>query len=134
MAEDYAGECNGDLTYATHSAAPDLIGGAMVVRRRYERWPDDERARILAESFTSGEAIAQVARRNGVSLGLLHHWRRAARRSGAVEELRFVPVTVAQPATAETGRLELAIRDVTVRIEGDVEVSCLRAVLQAIRG
>jgi transposase len=136
MGGDYTCEGKGDLTYATHSAAPDLVGDATVARRRHERWPDEERERILAESFSSGEAIAQVARRNGVSLGLLHHWRRAARRSGAVEELRFVPVTVTPPPSAprEAGKLELAIRDVTVRIEGDVEAPRLRAVLAAIRG
>lgn len=134
MAEDYIGESNGDLTCASHSAAVDLICDAMAVRRRHERWPDDERARITAESFAPGVTVSQVARRNGVSLGLLHYWRRQVRASGAVEELRFVPVTVAHAAGSGTGRLELAIRDVTVRIEGDVEVPRLRAVLEAIRG
>jgi transposase len=105
----------------------------MVVRQRHERWPDAERARITAESFESGEPISGVARRNGVSLGLLHYWRRHARATGAVEELRFVPVTVADLAVAGTGKLELTIRDVTVRVDGDVDVSRLRAVLEAIR-
>jgi transposase len=124
---------NKGLTCASHSAAVDLTGSAMVVRRRNERWPDAERARITTESFASGERIAQVARRNGVSLGLLHHWRRQARAIGAVEELRFVPVTVAEDAVCSTGTLQLTIRDVTVRVEGDVEVSRLRMVLEAIR-
>lgn len=124
---------NKDLTCASHGAAVDLPGGAMVVRRRNERWPDAERVRITTESFASGEPIAQVARRNGVSLGLLHYWRRQARAIGTVEELRFVPVTVAQDAVFSTGRLELTIRDVTVRVEGDIEVSRLRMVLEAIR-
>lgn len=134
MAEDFIEEANGDLTCASHSAAADLISDALVVRRRHERWPDEERARITAESFGPGVSVSQVARRNGVSLGLLHYWRRQVRASGAVEELRFVPVTVAPTAGSGTGRLELAIRDVTVRIEGDVEVPQLRAVLEAIRG
>jgi transposase len=132
--EDYAGGSKGDLTCATHSAAPDLTDNAMVVRRRYERWPDEERDRILAESFTPGESVAQVARRNGVSLGLLHYWRRSARNSGVVEELRFVPVTVTDPVPAMSGRLELAIRDVIVRIEGEVWTAQLCGVLEAIRG
>jgi transposase len=124
---------NKGLTCASHSAAVDLTGDAMVVRRRNERWPDAERDRITTESFASSEPIAQVARRNGVSLGLLHYWRRQARTTGAVEELRFVPVTVAQDALRGTGTLELTIRDVTMRVEGDVEVSRLRLVLEAIR-
>ena len=71
MAGEFAGVSDEELTCASHGAAVDLTGGAMVVRRRHERWPDAERARITAESFASGEPIAQVARRNGVSLGLL---------------------------------------------------------------
>jgi len=135
MAGDLAVLSNDGLTCASHSAAVDLIGDAMVVRRRYERWSDAERARITSESFGSGEPIAQVARRNGVSLGLLHYWRRQARAIGAVEELRFVPVTVAVADHAEraSGGIELSIRDVTIRIAGNVDVPCLRAVLEAVR-
>ncbi|NML96324.1 IS66-like element accessory protein TnpA [Novosphingobium olei] len=134
MAYDFTDESNRDLTCASHSAATDLTGDAMVVRRRHERWPNEERARITAESFSPGVSVSQVARRNGVSLGLLHYWRRQVRASGAVEELRFVPVAVAQPVACGSGRLELTIGDVTVRIDGDVAVHRLRAVLEAIRG
>ncbi len=134
MADDCIEQTKVDLSCATHSAAVDLICDAVVVRRRHERWSDEERARITAESFAPGATVSQVARRNGVSLGLLHYWRRQVRASGAVEELRFVPVTMTQATGSEAGRLELTIRDVTVRIEGDVEVPRLRAVLEAIRG
>jgi transposase len=133
VASDFTGVSNEALRCASHSAARDLTGSAMVVRRRHERWPQPERARITAESFASEASIAQVARRNGVSLGLLHYWRRQARAIGAVEELRFVPVTVADHTVCAAGKLELIIRDVTVRVEGDVDVSRLRAVLEAIR-
>lgn len=133
MAGDFAGVSNNGLTCASHSAAVEVAGSAMVVRRRYERWSDAERARITTESFASGEPIAQVARRNGVSLGLLHYWRRQARATGVVEELRFVPVTVADHAERASGGIELSIRDVTIRIAGDVDVPCLRAVLEAVR-
>lgn len=133
MAGDFAGVSNDGLTCASHSAAVDVTGDAMLVRRRYERWSDAERTRITTESFASGEPIAQVAKRNGVSLGLLHYWRRQARSIGAVEELRFVPVTVAAQAERVPGAMELLIRDVTIRIAGNVDVPCLRAVLEAVR-
>ena len=133
MAGDFGVVSNNGLTCASHSAALDLPGSAMVVRRRYERWSDTERARITTESFASGEPIAQVALRNGVSLGLLHYWRRQARATGAVEELRFVPVTVVDQAERASGGIELSIRDVTIRISGNVYVPCLRAVLETVR-
>lgn len=49
-----------------------------------------------------------------------------------VEEMCFVPVTVAREAGYKSFRLELVVRDVTVRIRGMVEVGHLRAVLAAI--
>lgn len=139
---DLDGRLTGDLTCALHSAVPGLIGSSNVSRRRYERWPDDERERILAESFMPGRTVSQVARDNGVGLGLLHYWRRHARATGAVDEMRFVPVTLAPtgsipsavPAASAAGDLELTVRDVTVRVTGAVDVENLRAVLAAIRG
>ena len=133
-----------DLAYASHSANSGLRIHANGERRRYERWSDDERERILAESFMPGRTVSQVARDNGVGLGLLHYWRRQARAVGAVEEMRFVPVSLASTATSPAsmatlsadaaGSLELVIRDVTVRISGAVDMEGLRNVLAAIRG
>src|SRR5208282_5337249 len=47
--------------------------------RRRRDWSDAEKARILAESADPGVNISEVARRNGVSRGLLNVWRRKAR-------------------------------------------------------
>lgn len=133
---DLDGHLTGDLTCALHSATSGLTGSLSPSRRRYERWPDDERDRILAESFMPGRTVAQVARDNGVGLGLLHYWRRHARAAGAVEELRLVPVTVVEEEgqACASANLDLIIRDVTVRVTGAVDVERLRAVLTAIRG
>src|SRR5271166_1219433 len=48
-------------------------------RRRRRDWSDEEKARILAESADPEVNISEVARRNGVSRGLLNVWRRKAR-------------------------------------------------------
>lgn len=125
----------GDLTCASHSAISRLSDSLASTRRRYERWPDEERDRILAESFTPGRTVAQVARDNGVGLGLLHYWRRQARTAGVVEELRLVPVTFVseEEQTSQTAGMELIVRHVTVRIRGAIEADHLRTVLAAIR-
>ena len=39
--------------------------------RRRRRWTSEEKARVAAESFEEGANISEVARRNGVSRGLL---------------------------------------------------------------
>ena len=50
-------------------------------RQRRRTWTDEEKGRILLESEEPGANISAVARRNGVSRGLLNIWRREARRS-----------------------------------------------------
>ena len=135
VADVFDGPSNSDLTYASHSAAPHFAGGGNpVARRRHERWPDGERDRITAESFEPGTTISAVARRNGVSLGLLHYWRRVARKGGQVEELRFVPVAVAKPVSADPGgTIEIVVDDVRIRVDGHVDIDRLRAILAAVR-
>ena len=133
MSDEIDAASNGGLTCASHSAASRLIESLTPARQRYERWPDEERDRIVAESFAPDVTVSQVARESGVGLGLLHYWRRRARAAGAVEEMRFVPVTVAPEERCEAAGLELIVRDVTVRVRGAVEVDHLRAVLAAIR-
>jgi transposase len=126
MSDEIDAGSNGSLTFASHSAASRLIESLTPARRRYERWPDEKRGRIVAESFAPDVTVSQVARENGVGLGLLHYWRRHACAAGAVEEMRFVPVTVAQEQRCEGAGLELIVRDVTVRIRGADRVKLLR--------
>ncbi|OYV33313.1 MAG: hypothetical protein B7Z80_24400 [Rhodospirillales bacterium 20-64-7] len=61
-------------------------------QERRRRWSLEEKAKITAESLEPGAKVAVVARRHGVSLGLLHSWRRDARGSLLSEPVRFVPV------------------------------------------
>jgi transposase len=56
----------------------EVITGA----ERRRRWSAEEKATITAESLEPGVKVAAVARRHGVSLGLLHSWRRGVRADG----------------------------------------------------
>ena len=136
---------NREFGYASHGATMILHsdGPAMRMpvryeptgRQRHERWPMSERARIVAESFTPGVNLSAVARANGVSLGLLHYWRRKARDIGHVEEMRFVPVVVedAVPSASISGSIEIEMSDVRIRLQGAVDGLALRTVLAAVR-
>src|ERR1035441_786971 len=44
---------------------------------RRRRWSDDEKLRIVTESFQTPRAISSTARRHGISRSLLMTWRRA---------------------------------------------------------
>jgi transposase len=122
----------------------ELITGT--TRRR--RWSDDERARILAESFEPGANVSAVARRHGVNGGLLHAWRKKAKtrvdEAAQANAPLFIPVAIAKAggdAKGETPRLlsplgrmiEIETRGALVRVPGGVDPETLAVVLAALR-
>jgi transposase len=149
-------DCPDDSHQASHQAKSyrriELITGDM--RRR--RWTAEEKGQILAESFRPGASVAEVARRYGVSRGLLWTWRHQARKRGSVSEPRFVPVRVVEETTASvgpgstdreegaelateksgarkaepvTGTIDIEIKGTRVRVNGVVDAGALRQVL-----
>jgi len=59
------------LELSASGAEPGLTGG--------RRWSDDDKVRIVVESFVPGANVSEVARRNGLSPQQLFSWRREAR-------------------------------------------------------
>jgi transposase len=113
--------------------------------RRRRDWSDAEKARILAESAEPEVNISEVARRNGVSRGLLNVWRRKARRACS-EEPQFVQVRLddavaARPDAIDQARvlagaaerIEVMIAGATVSVPVGVDAVTLERVLAAVR-
>jgi transposase len=89
-------------------------------RRGRRLWSDDEKRRIVAETFEAGASVSIVARRHDVNANMLFTWRRAF---GAVASTApasaetFVPAVIrpeAIPTTSPTppalaGRMEIAL-------------------------
>ena len=127
----------------------ELISGTS--RRR--RWSDEERAWILTESFAPGANISAVARRHGVSGGLLHCWRKQARalasKETAADTLTFVPIAIADEAISQGSSataaktkdgsappermIEIETSGALVRVPIGVDSKTLSIVLAALR-
>ena len=122
--------------------------------RRRRRWTGEEKARIVAESIEEGANISEVARRNGVSRGLLTVWRRQVAAAVAGTAPNFVPIQIGSGSGGETagespaqtkpleiaapsakvcGVIEIEVSGARIRVEPGVELATLSTVLAALR-
>ena len=107
-----------------------------VGRRR--RWSDEDKGRIVAESYAPGAVVSEIARRHEISPQHLFAWRKAARNGqlalAADEAAVFVPVMMA-PQKAEAAKRSVTIEMAggVVRVECGVEVGWLAAVLRVMK-
>jgi transposase len=124
----------------------ELITG----RKRRRDWTEDEKSEILAASVAPGSKVAQVARRYGVSRGLLWTWRRKAMDALAAQTAPdFIPLRIESgsegaalisepvaplPASREqtAGSIEVTIGRARVRVEGAVDPEVLLQMLDLI--
>lgn len=131
-------------------------------KRRYRS--KQERRRIVEETLAPGASVARVARAHDVNANQVHGWRALYRQGllGGAEagEATLVPVSVtdapdglsgavrsaariaggvpaliaAERDPAEPGAIHVQLRGARLRIEGQVDLAALRAVLEALGG
>ena len=115
----------------------EVIGG-MKGRRR---WPDELKARIVAETLEPGARVASVARRYDLRPSHLSDWRRKAREGrlilpAADEAVEFAPLVVRSEgnggAEASGTCLEVVLDRVTVRLDAAVPVGRLAEIIFAL--
>ncbi len=142
------------VTGSTRKSAPSTTRRSLVeVVTRGEprrRWPDEDRARILAEAMAPGAIASRVARRFGVSTGQFYTWRKAMLlRSAPVgvppvsakadfAEVRLSvppPKPTTPPQIPATGMMEITLPGgALVRVDAAVDSAALGRVLAALAG
>ena len=121
-----------------YSAQTERLEVVETGRRR--RWSDDEKLRIVLESFETPRAISSTARRHGISRSLLMTWRRAFRAEPVgrdVQQNGFVRAVVAtaetiaaEPGARASGRMVIEIgKDRRVIVDAGVDAAALGRVL-----
>jgi len=123
-----------------------------VERRR--RWSEEEKRRITEESFGPAAKVSDVARKHGVSRGLLFNWRREARIDGLAvsNKPRLIPppsltpgIPVKEPApqhapqqsprsrNQKSGLIEIDLGSgKRVRVDANVDADALGRVLDVL--
>ena len=91
-------------------------------------WPDDVKARIVAECEEPGVRLGVVARRHGVSEKTLRKWRRLAAHEGVLSPVTgagsaasFVPVEVDGASSVQSVTIEALGVVVRLPVESPVE-------------
>src|SRR3954454_23565285 len=115
------------------------------------RWSEDDKRRLVAETFGPGATVYGVARRHGVSPSQLFAWRKLYRAGAGIERavpappgvpgfaaVAITPVTppcVADSVPPPSGliEIELASGD-RVRISGAPDPAVVAATLRALAG
>ena len=117
------------------------------------QWPDEVKARIVAESFVPGVRIGDVARRHGMLPSQLTTWRRMTKdghlalpwESVGLSAPDFVPLIVEEdaavgevsgvPSVADKRMempIEVVVGGVVVRLPAEVPVARLSALVRAL--
>ena len=113
-------------------------------RRRRRVRPEDEKRRIVAETYERGASVSAVARRHDLNANLLFSWRRVMGRVAPVsadEPTRFVPAVIGTEVEAAStpvppppaGAMEIVLVDGDrVIVDRTVDGAALARVIEAL--
>jgi hypothetical protein len=102
--------------------------------RHWQQWTESQAHAALSELATTGESVAQFARRKGISVQKIAYWKK---RLGHGGKMQFVPVTLpastaAGPAATSEKWIEIATSGVVVRVREGLDIDQVARLVQAI--
>lgn len=110
--------------------------------RRNRKWPDEVKARIVAETLTPGVTVNTVARRHGVPANHVSSWRTLARKGRLVlpapedpvefAALMLGPAEDARRADGAADRPEIFSGAVVIRLETGASAERIASVVRAL--
>lgn len=112
--------------------------------RRNRKWPDEVKARIVAQTLLPGATVNEVAQRHGIRASHVSSWRALARKGRLVlpapeEPVEFAALMIgsgedrpaAGPVT-DAGRPEIVVGAVVIRLEAGATVERIASVARAL--
>ena len=111
--------------------------------RRNRKWPDEVKARVVAETLMPGATVNEVARRHGVCANHVSSWRKLARKGRLVLPAPEGPVEFAAlmvgPVDGTRGedagavvRPEIIVGTVVIRLEAGATADRIASVVHAL--
>lgn len=109
--------------------------------RRNRKWPDEVKARIVAETLAPGATVGEVARRHCLPANHVSSWRTLARQGRLVlpapeDPVEFAALMVAPqnnfPQPGGNSGPEIVMGAVIVRLEPDASAERIAAVVRAL--
>jgi transposase len=112
-------------------------------RRRNRSWPDELKARIVAETLLPGATVKGVARRHGLAAHHVSSWRTLARKGRLVlpapeDPVEFATLMVGPvEKVADVGgdhraRPEIVAGDLVIRLEAGAAAERIASVVRAL--
>jgi len=106
---------------------------------RRRRWSEEEKLRIVEESFQGHRQVSATARRHDISPSLLYSWRKAFREAcrGRDAVVGFAPTVIipeeVPPLAAAAGRMEVVtVTGQRIFVGADVDAATLARVVAAL--
>jgi transposase len=98
---------------------------------RRRRWSEEQKRQVVAEAFSPGGVVAEVARRTGIYAGQIYRWRKELREAAH----GFSEVVVSAAADSDrsvSAPVDIRVGDIHIRIAATAPRDLVAAVIRAL--